>query len=71
MKTVENEDSVLCESTHLTAFSVLIEPKPKEERVQSSTFKVHTYVLSIISSVGSALSIVGLTLTVLTFAIFR
>jgi hypothetical protein len=63
--TNQSMDWIQCESTHLTAFSVLLDPNimpiPGE----------HRQVLSIISYIGSVCSIFGLFLTILTYSIFR
>ncbi|XP_069941984.1 uncharacterized protein [Cherax quadricarinatus] len=64
MKTVRVEGMTTCEATHLTAFSVLLDPLP-------SSFGVHAEALSIITYVGLALSTAGLTATVATYATFR
>ncbi|CAG7820248.1 unnamed protein product [Allacma fusca] len=78
-----------CESSHLTAFSVLLDPFPthKENPIESDRDEadgktkasinallpddIHAHILSLLSSVGSALSITGLAITVLTFGLFR
>jgi len=64
-------DSIRCETTHLTAFSILLDPRPEDEESTSVSNTIHSHILSVISSVGSTVSIAGLTLTVLTYSIFR
>ncbi|XP_064607201.1 adhesion G-protein coupled receptor G2-like isoform X2 [Liolophura sinensis] len=61
----EDDASVHCCSHHLTNFAVMLDVDPNVV-----IEKVHTNVLSIISFVGSGLSITGLTLTLITYAIF-
>ncbi|XP_063614687.1 uncharacterized protein LOC134787814, partial [Penaeus indicus] len=53
-----------CHASHLTAFSVLLDPMP-------SALGIHERILSIITYVGLALSTAGLAATVATYAIFR
>ncbi|XP_071551010.1 uncharacterized protein [Panulirus ornatus] len=64
MKTVMAEGITTCHATHLTAFSILLDPLP-------SSLGAHADALSIITYVGLALSTAGLTATVATYAIFR
>ena len=92
MKSIRLANGTLrCESNHLTAFSVLLDPLPTSnpgrdddddddtnddsENGKNADYRrsqsIHTHVLSILSSIGSALSITGLAITVLTFALFR
>jgi len=59
-------DWIQCESTHMTAFSVLLNPDP-----EVSIADKHKHVLSIISYTGSICSIIGLLLTILTYSLFR
>ncbi|XP_064483453.1 adhesion G protein-coupled receptor E1-like [Ornithodoros turicata] len=56
----------ICTSTHMTAFSLLLDPMPDVE-----TLPHHMRILSMISYVGCILSIVGLCLTLLTYTLFR
>ncbi|XP_054722019.1 cadherin EGF LAG seven-pass G-type receptor 3-like [Uloborus diversus] len=56
---------VICQSSHMTAFSVLLDVMPS-----SKVNERHHTVLSIISYTGSGLSIVGLSLTLLTYSLF-
>lgn len=58
--------TIECESDHLTAFSVLLDPTPHERLAD-----IHEYILKLISYVGSGLSILGLTITVLLYSLFR
>lgn len=60
------DDWIHCESTHLTAFSVLLDPETER---QIETY--HKAVLVIISYFGAMLSITGLLLTILTYSMFR
>ena len=55
-----------CLSDHLTAFSILLDPTPMD-RVSG----YHEYILRLISYVGSGLSILGLSITVLLYSLFR
>ncbi|XP_064079819.1 uncharacterized protein LOC135196919 isoform X6 [Macrobrachium nipponense] len=64
VKTVVTEGVITCEATHLTAFSVLLDPMPAH-------LGVHEDALSVITYVGLALSTAGLAITVATYAIFR
>ncbi|CAL8095258.1 unnamed protein product [Orchesella dallaii] len=72
--TIYMGDEVKCSSTHLTAFSALIEPLPlpfpgaEYAPVNNS---VHSFILSVLSTIGSVCSIIGLSFTVLTYALFR
>ncbi|RZF45128.1 hypothetical protein LSTR_LSTR000538 [Laodelphax striatellus] len=61
---------VNCESTHLTAFSVLLDPTPDANHVES-LYSHHEATLTTISYVGVTLSIFGLIFTILTYAMFR
>ena len=57
---------VKCHCDHMTNFAVLFSasgPKKQDEK--------HAMALSIISYVGCAISLVGLTLTLMTYALFR
>ncbi|CAG2056410.1 unnamed protein product, partial [Timema podura] len=64
---VNHSDLVVsCESTHMTAFSVLLDPSPNEPLPAN-----HEFILTIISYIGSTLSIFGLIFTILTYSIFR
>lgn len=74
MRSIVMENAVICKATHLTAFSVLIDPLPlpfpgSDYAPINNT--VHSHILSILSSLGSALSIVGLAGTILTYGLFR
>jgi len=66
ISTNQSMESIQCESTHLTAFSVLLDPN-----ADIPIPGVHKQVLSIISYIGSLCSIVGLFLTILTYSMFR
>ncbi len=56
--------SIICHSSHLTAFSILFDFTPYENTVE-------TVILSTITYVGCYLSISGLFLTIITYSIFR
>lgn len=58
--------SIQCESDHMTAFSVLLDPTPYEQLSE-----LHQYILKVISYVGSGLSILGLSITVILYSLFR
>ncbi|KAK4297327.1 hypothetical protein Pmani_030242, partial [Petrolisthes manimaculis] len=61
----EADNGVLtCQATHLTAFSILLDPLP-------SKLGAHATALSIITYIGLALSTAGLIATVATYALFR
>lgn len=66
ISTNQSAEWIQCESTHLTAFSVLLDPNTVEPVPD-----IHKQVLSIISYIGSVCSIVGLFLTILTYSMFR
>ncbi|KAH8029841.1 hypothetical protein HPB51_004876 [Rhipicephalus microplus] len=56
----------VCTSTHMTAFSLLLDPLP------GTALAPHHYrILSLISYVGCIMSIVGLFFTILTYSLFR
>ncbi|CAI9723771.1 adhesion G protein-coupled receptor E1-like [Octopus vulgaris] len=54
----------LCESTHLTSFSVLLNTSPGE------LSEIHQKILSYISYIGCIISIVGILLTIITYGLF-
>ncbi|CAG0902716.1 unnamed protein product [Darwinula stevensoni] len=62
----DSDGRVRCASSHLTAFSVLLDPRPVPVEDEG-----HQVALSLVSYIGAALSIVGLGLTVLTYSMFR
>jgi hypothetical protein len=64
--TNQSMDFIQCESMHMTAFSVLLDPS-----VGMPIPDKHKPVLSIISYIGSVCSIFGLFLTILTYSMFR
>jgi hypothetical protein len=64
--TNQSMDFIRCESMHMTAFSVLLDPS-----IGMSIPDQHKHVLSIISYIGSVCSIFGLFLTILTYSMFR
>jgi hypothetical protein len=66
ISTNQSMDWIQCEATHLTAFSVLLDPN-----TGMPISGVHQQVLSIISYIGSVCSIFGLFLTILTYSMFR
>ncbi|KAH6923289.1 hypothetical protein HPB50_026514 [Hyalomma asiaticum] len=56
----------VCSSSHMTAFSLLLDPLP------GMAMAPHHYrVLSLISYIGCIMSVVGLFFTILTYALFR
>lgn len=64
--TNQSGNMTVCSSTHLTAFSLLLDPMPG-----LSTPSHHYRILSLISYVGCIMSIIGLFFTILTYALFR
>ncbi|XP_069694647.1 uncharacterized protein [Periplaneta americana] len=64
--TNQSMDWIQCESAHMTAFSVLLDPS-----IGMSIPEKHKHALSIISYTGSICSVIGLFLTVLTYSMFR
>jgi len=73
METIQTADGVICRSTHMTAFSAIIDPLPfpfpgNDYRPISPT---QEKILKILSSIGSGLSIIGLAGTILTYGLFR
>ncbi|XP_077495708.1 uncharacterized protein LOC144106737 [Amblyomma americanum] len=63
--TNQSGNVTVCSSTHMTAFSLLLDPLPG-----MSTAPHHYRILSLISYVGCIMSIVGLFFTILTYALF-
>ncbi|XP_014768001.2 adhesion G protein-coupled receptor L4 isoform X3 [Octopus bimaculoides] len=57
-------NTTLCESTHLTSFSVLLNTSPGE------LSEIHQKILSYISYIGCIISIVGILLTIITYGLF-
>lgn len=55
-----------CLSDHLTAFTILLDPTPMD-RISG----YHEHILRLISYIGSGLSILGLSITVLLYSLFR
>jgi hypothetical protein len=66
ISTNQSMDWIQCESTHLTAFSVLLDPNTGIPIPVG-----HEQALSIITYIGSVCSIFGLFLTILTYSMFR
>lgn len=64
LKMVQIDGKTLCQATHLTAFSVLLDPLPAH-------LGTHDETLSIITYVGLVLSTAALIATVATYALFR
>lgn len=62
----DDNDTVTCTSDHMTAFSILLDPEPNAD-----LDPVHLEALTIISYVGSGLSVLGLVLTIVTYSMFR
>lgn len=55
-----------CESTHLTAFSIILDPE-----LERSATTYHKAILITISYIGAIISITGLLFTILTYSMFR
>ncbi|KAH6922888.1 hypothetical protein HPB50_020024 [Hyalomma asiaticum] len=64
--TNQSGNVTVCTSTHMTAFSLLLDPLPG-----TSMAPHHYRILSLISYVGCIMSIVGLFFTILTYSLFR
>ncbi|XP_077546159.1 uncharacterized protein LOC144158861 [Haemaphysalis longicornis] len=64
--TNQSRNLTVCSSTHMTAFSLLLDPLPG-----AGTSAHHYRILSLISYVGCIMSVVGLFFTILTYALFR
>ncbi|GAB6018517.1 hypothetical protein CHUAL_000214 [Chamberlinius hualienensis] len=64
MTTSQDDKQVTCSASHMTSFSILLDPNPD---VNPTDIKA----MSIISYVGSGLSVLGLILTILTYSLFR
>ncbi|KAK7103049.1 hypothetical protein V1264_021179 [Littorina saxatilis] len=64
--TIKSGNSTVCESFHLTSFAVLLDPSP-----DFALDTVHEQVLTYISYIGSAVSLFCLTLTIITYGLFR
>jgi hypothetical protein len=64
--TNQSMEFIQCESMHMTAFSVLLDPS-----IGMLIPEKHKPILSIISYIGSVCSIFGLFLTILTYSMFR
>uniref|UniRef100_L7M4R1 Putative g protein-coupled receptor n=1 Tax=Rhipicephalus pulchellus TaxID=72859 RepID=L7M4R1_RHIPC len=64
--TNQSGNVTVCTSTHMTAFSLLLDPLPGR-----SLAPHHYRILSLISYVGCIMSIVGLFFTILTYSLFR
>ncbi|GIY05036.1 adhesion G-protein coupled receptor G6 [Caerostris darwini] len=65
LTTNHTKSYVICESSHMTAFSILFDVSPLSARD-----KTHESIMTIISYIGSILSIIGLSLTILTYMLF-
>ncbi|KAG8179369.1 hypothetical protein JTE90_012068 [Oedothorax gibbosus] len=66
LTTNHTKNYVICQSNHMTAFSVLLDLTPKDKIDEA-----HEPILSLISYVGNALSILGLTFTIITYLLFK
>ncbi|XP_076367674.1 uncharacterized protein LOC143255622 isoform X2 [Tachypleus tridentatus] len=66
LSTNQTGNLTICTSTHMTTFSILLDPIPTDQ-IHSD----HQEALSIISYIGCVMSIFGLTLTILTYSLFR
>ncbi|XP_034232173.1 adhesion G-protein coupled receptor G6-like isoform X2 [Thrips palmi] len=56
--------TVVCEATHLTPFTLLLDPYPRSDLADMAV------PLTILGSIGSTLSVLGLALTILTYRFF-
>ncbi|KAF8790711.1 Adhesion G-protein coupled receptor G4 like protein [Argiope bruennichi] len=65
LTTNHTKNYVICQSTHMTAFSVLLDVTPRSPKNKS-----HESIMSIISYIGCVLSIIGLSLTIITYVLF-
>jgi hypothetical protein len=65
---IDADDVVHCESTHLTSFSLLFDPNPEPAHALTAG---HRVALTSIGYMGSAISIVGLAVTIVTYSLFR
>ncbi|ESO84327.1 hypothetical protein LOTGIDRAFT_74363, partial [Lottia gigantea] len=66
MKTVISNDVTECQSDHLTSFAILLDPSP--EHVLPV---IHEEILTYITYIGCAISMVGLILTIITYSLFK
>ncbi|GIX91833.1 adhesion G-protein coupled receptor G6 [Caerostris extrusa] len=66
LTTNHTKSYVICESSHMTAFSILFDVSPRSVRDET-----HESILTIISYIGSTLSIIGLCITILSYTLFR
>lgn len=66
LTTNQTGNITVCTSNHMTAFSVLLDPMP-----DLSIPDQHQEALSIITYLGCAVSILGLSLTIITYSMFR
>ncbi|KAG8200008.1 hypothetical protein JTE90_001240, partial [Oedothorax gibbosus] len=64
--TNQTGNSTACMSTHLTSFSLLLDPTP-----YAGISEDHLFPLSLISYIGCGLSMLGLILTIITYSLFR
>ncbi|KAG8200010.1 hypothetical protein JTE90_001241 [Oedothorax gibbosus] len=64
--TNQTGNSTACMSTHLTSFSLLLDPTPN-----AGISEDHLFSLSLISYIGCGLSMLGLILTIITYSLFR
>ncbi|XP_052778661.1 adhesion G protein-coupled receptor L4-like [Mya arenaria] len=62
----QQNNKTTCYSTHLTSFAVLLDPSP-----DYSLGDDHEQILTYISYIGCGISILGLTLTIITYSLFR
>ncbi|XP_028407271.1 deleted in malignant brain tumors 1 protein-like [Dendronephthya gigantea] len=63
---VLNDDRVLCNCNHFTNFAMLMDISPPV-----GAYTSHDEILSVVSTIGCALSLVGLVLTIITILLFR
>ncbi|CAL1261925.1 unnamed protein product [Larinioides sclopetarius] len=64
--TNQSGNSTVCLSSHMTSFSLLLDPTPNE-----GISPDHLFTLSVISYIGCGLSMLGLVLTIITYSLFR
>ncbi|KAG1674164.1 Adhesion G-protein coupled receptor G6 [Nymphon striatum] len=64
--TIQRNNKTTCYSSHMTAFSILMDPTPHE-----AISAKHSTILSFISYIGCLISVVGLIFTIVTYSMFR
>ncbi|XP_071081769.1 uncharacterized protein [Haliotis cracherodii] len=61
-----DDNTTECHTNHLTSFAILMDPNPAHPSPV-----IHEQILTYISYVGCAISLIGLILTILTYGLFR